>query len=94
MFDEDLVSSNAIRVTVAVSQNPSPGIVQGARSKEVPLYVGVPVNYSLGAVCEISSPSSWTSHPKVTYKKQRLRIVNVYSEAYAFLDELLRSQGL
>jgi hypothetical protein len=33
---------------------------------------------------------STTLHPKVTYRKRRLRLVDVYRDAYDFLDQLLK----
>lgn len=56
-----------------------------------------PVDYSAGGshggIATIA-PSDSTLHPKVTFREQRLRLTDVYGNAYTYLDALLKKHAL
>jgi hypothetical protein len=63
---------------------------------KMPVFSGVtaPVSMSVVGQVSVSNLTTSTVHPKVTYRKQRLRLVDVYRRSYAFLDALLKKHGL
>lgn len=67
----------------------------GERSS-IPIYSRVPPPTSFSAMpqASVAGFSTSTLHPKVTYRKQRLRLLDVYQRAYSYLDRLLKRQGL
>jgi len=96
----DLETAEALSVledAPIISSPPAFGFVAVASPEEVVTISLKPsreVNYSLGPMASPSSPGSFSMHPKVTYRKQRLRVVDVFKKTHEYLEQLLQEHRL
>jgi hypothetical protein len=89
MFEDERLSIGSALKPVVIT-------ALGLSGSSIPIFSSTPapLHFSARPAGSIAGPSSYTLHPKVTYRKQRMRLTEVYRRAYGFLDQLLKKQGL